>query len=205
MDHKTEIAYSAFSSFHSIIDYYIILIENKSEIMSAERKRNIEKIESDEIKHLYSEELYFYFQSGYLDLTLKSAVINLFNNIEMNLRKIMTELKSENNYPIAYSDLSGSILDKSKLFFKNYGLKYIPNNSLEIINEIQKIRDCFVHCNGIINESRDKTFLLNLVSIDSHYVNNDGYIEIQKEYCFQLLNESKNIIMQLFKDNGYIF
>jgi len=97
MDEKTQIAYSAFSQLYSVRDYYLTIFANKSELMIAEKNRNIGKISEPEIQHLYSEELYFYFQSAFVDITLKSAIISLFNTIELCLRKLMIEMELGNS------------------------------------------------------------------------------------------------------------
>ena len=194
---------NALSEFNAIKDYYNVIMSNSLQIMINERKRIAIEVAEDKSLREFEEEIYMEFENQFNELTKKATIIGLFNTIENTLRNLMVEIKNENNLCIGYNSFVGSILEKAKLYFLNYKLKFIKNSDLELINEIQKIRDCYVHCNGRVDESRDKKYIETLCRNSDKYFNVDGILYVEGNYLYGLIEKSSNIVLKLYNDNGF--
>ena len=120
----------------------------------------------------------------------------LFTIFERRVRallKITAELKP--NISKGFSEYKGSFLDKTKAYIKdNLEIDITSSNMWADINELQKVRDCIIHCGGQVSESRDALFLRQLFTTNKIDLNRYDYILITDKYCHELGKSMKIFI-----------
>jgi hypothetical protein len=132
----------------------------------------------------------------------QSFVVALFIHVDSKLTQICDHLKLKQNLSIRMSHLNGNIIERSKRYLGNIAAKSISSLDWSSVEELMKVRDCIVHCNGNILISRDQQFLRNLCSTRGSDIlklavrNNDEgeWLNIQKDYGLIVTSEVRDFI-----------
>jgi hypothetical protein len=160
-------------------------------ISSISQNLESEKLESDN----YNIPLGFFQveQSSRIRYSYLTFLFTIFERRMRALLKILFELNP--NISKSFDEYKGSFLEKTKAFLKdNLEIDITSGKMWSDINELQKIRDCIIHCGGQINESRDKIFLNHLFELKKIDLNRYNYILLTNFYCHQLGVSMKNFI-----------
>ena len=133
------------------------------------------------------------FPLGYFQIEQPSRIryahiVFLFTVLERRVRallKLTVELKPTIVKDI--SDYKGSFLEKTKQFLKdNLGIDLSTSSVWPDIMVYQKVRDCIIHCDGNVNESRDVIILKQLAHNSKLSLNNNGYILVDNAFCEEM-------------------
>lgn len=91
-----------------------------------------------------------------------SCVLMLYTVVERELRRLCGNLETEKGpSKLNYKDLKGGILEQVPKWCRVcFGLEIASMREFAAIRDLQKIRDCIVHCNGEVDASRDKKEIL---------------------------------------------
>ncbi|MBP6863891.1 MAG: hypothetical protein KBC32_01335 [Candidatus Didemnitutus sp.] len=92
-----------------------------------------------------------------------AAVITLVAVFERELRRLLDTLAAERKVTVSYRNLRTSLLEHARVFLREQAgpdLASLPE--LTQIHNLQKVRDCLVHCYGDAALSRDRAHLLKL-------------------------------------------
>lgn len=203
MDLKDKIHFHMFYTFWSLIDYCKIVIDNREETIKHEYEKSVASDTDQQKRYFKAEELHNYCYSEFTYITTNSMIINLFNAIEVFLRKLCNKIKEDNKYLAGIAALNGSIIEKVKTFYSIYDLPLIDQDIFDLFLNIQKIRDCLVHCNGIIEESRDSKYLYELLKDENKIRLMNGSMVVEYNYCMELLVKSKDSMISIFDNAGY--
>lgn len=94
-----------------------------------------------------------------------SSVVALFATFEREIRRFADNLAKEGKAKISYKDLKGGLLDQISKYAEAFcGFSTSNLAGYSQICDLQKIRDCVVHCHGELALFRDKAYLLKLGS-----------------------------------------
>jgi hypothetical protein len=202
MSEVNKLHMNMFYHFWSLIDYQNIILETSVNIAESEIEARLKNIDEPQEKYFIAEELHDYFETDSLHLTTSSIIINLFSRIEVCLRQLCKELEQNRNTSYRFNDMHGSVLKKTKDFYEKNNLQGYSIEVHNLFSTIQKLRDCFVHCNGYLNESRDKEYLLTLVaSGDLRIVNYELSVNI--DYCKDILLKAKDGMIEIYTNSGF--
>jgi hypothetical protein len=94
-----------------------------------------------------------------------SSVVTLFAIFERELKRLADNLMNGRRAPISYKDFKGGLMDQVAKYTEAFcGISIAGCRGHNQIHDLQKIRDCIVHCYGEASLSRDLKHLLNLNS-----------------------------------------
>lgn len=92
-----------------------------------------------------------------------SVIVTLFAIFERELRRMADSVAKETGAAISYKGLKGSVVPCVANFVKaNKGISLQTLPGYSTIMDLQKVRDCIVHCYGDIALSRDRDVLSRL-------------------------------------------
>lgn len=95
----------------------------------------------------------------------QSCIVMLYATVERELRRLIENLEKERGpQKLQLKDMKAdSYMAKVGKFVKEfYGIKFSDCPQYTALCDLQKIRDCIIHCHGEVSLSRDKDFLLKL-------------------------------------------
>ena len=94
-----------------------------------------------------------------------ASVVTLFAIFERELKRLADNLAKDGRAPISYKDLRGGLLEQLGKFTEGFcGFGIAGCRGYTQICDLQKVRDCIVHCYGDVALSRDSKYLLKLNS-----------------------------------------
>jgi hypothetical protein len=94
-----------------------------------------------------------------------AVVITLFAQFERELRRAAGYIATEAKNPITFRGARGSHFEHvQKFVLRHLGFDLSTLPSYDRICDLQKVRDCLVHCYGEAGLSRDRDYLLKLSS-----------------------------------------
>lgn len=135
-----------------------------------------------------------------------SSVVMLFVTIERELRRLTENLEKEYGpQKLQVKDIKANsyMAQVGKYIEVFHGVKFPDCPQYEALSDLQKIRDCIIHCRGEVSLSRDKDYLVNLWRGDKRRrgfaapANDDVHIDIQ---CIkQFLIEIWSFFVWVFK------
>jgi len=108
----------------------------------------------------------------------QSCIVMLFSMVERELQRLVDNLNKEHGkQKLGPKDLRGSFLQQTNKFTEAfYGLSLTNCPEYNAVCDLQKIRDCIVHCRGevsLVNES-DRKYLLALKK------NRPGFLALER-------------------------
>ena len=130
-----------------------------------------------------------------------SCVTMLYAVVERELRRLCSTLKIEHSSAkLGYKDLKGGILEQITKWCQAYfelDLTLFPEFSQ--IRDLQKVRDCIVHCRGEVDESRDKQYLIAMTKRYPGFMAwEHDEIEIESDFILRLHREAWNFFLAVF-------
>jgi len=130
-----------------------------------------------------------------------SCVAMLYTVVERELRRLCSNLEKEKgSAKLKYKDLKGGILEQiPKWCTFCFGLEIASFKEFSEIRDLQKIRDCIVHCNGEVDDSRDKKDIL---AMKDRYTGFFAWerieIEIQPQFVSHMHRQVWNFFLAVF-------
>jgi hypothetical protein len=92
-----------------------------------------------------------------------AAVITLFALMERELRRVGDTLAAETKVPLSFRNISGGhYAHVRKYVLEHAGVDFAVLPGCSQIHDLQKVRDCLVHCYGDAGLSRDREYLVKL-------------------------------------------
>lgn len=117
-----------------------------------------------------------------------SFIVILHIVLEDRLRATCNEIHNRRDLPIKEKDLKGAPLERVSTFLKKIAAIDYNNQSVwQKLKDLQMIRDCIVHTNGKIEESRDKNRLYDLCKKEIGISSEDGSLVVDNSYCTRTL------------------
>lgn len=166
--------------------------------------------EINEIEMYYGDDLYE-IEKIQINLYRNSTVISLHSLLESELNSICKHIYKKLNYPIEQSDLYGNGINRSKKYLQLIaGVKFENlNTEWSKISDLNKIRNCIVHCNGTVeisNDTKKQKSLEKIINCHPHleFIHNSKII-ISKEFIEQSITDIEkfldNIYQQLIQEH----
>lgn len=130
-----------------------------------------------------------------------SCMVMLYSTVERELRRVVESLEKVSGKQIlTLNDFSGSPQEKvKKLVEVFFGLKLSDCGQFESLCDLQKIRDCIIHCLGDVGLSRDKKFLMELgKKIPGYWAHPGNEMTIDSECIRHFIVEVWSFFIWLF-------
>jgi hypothetical protein len=131
-----------------------------------------------------------------------SFIVALYIHTESKLTYICNHIQNTRSLPLRLSHFNGSLIDRSKRYLVTYASLPISNASWSVIDELSKVRDCIVHCNGNILLSRDVEFLTSICqnrhrkfigTITRNGIEGE-WLSFSRNYCMKITADVRDFI-----------
>lgn len=132
----------------------------------------------------------------------KSLFLSTYFLLENSLDQICKNLKKSNSYNLALKDISGNGIFRSSLYLKKVCniTKPFETQTWTEINDLNKIRNIFVHSDGILPKSATDTIKVcekyNQIQI-SIYDDDNLIIDIDSEFCKYSLTKIEKLLNEV--------
>lgn len=167
IDWRTYETFSSISAFRSYWKETERLIGDAADIKELLYGPSGRPTTEDEISELLAErDVVRHLHDKVITPTFRySAVVSLYAVFERELRRFADNLFEEKKSKLRYKDLRGALLDQVCKYCDTV-CSFSPSQATCFgrVCELQKVRDCVVHCFGEPAMSRDKDYLLRLSS-----------------------------------------
>lgn len=123
-----------------------------------------------------------------------SFIVLLFILFEQRTRSLCKEVRDrKNSLILKLNDLNGGFVERVTLFLTKV-VSLLPEDSVhwKELEILQKVRDCIVHTNGFLPDSRDRDFLAKFVTSKIGISCFDDYLTLEYEFCETMLKSVKN-------------
>ena len=131
-----------------------------------------------------------------------SCIVMLYTTIERELRRLVENLEDERGpQKLKLNDIreSSFLTQVAKFVEVFFGPRFATCPQFQALCDLQKIRDCIIHCRGEVALSRDKTYLVNLKDRRHGFFAWEGTdIEIESECIEGFISETWNFFTWLF-------
>jgi hypothetical protein len=130
-----------------------------------------------------------------------ACVVMLYAAVESELLRLVDNLVVERGeQKLKYKDLKGNLLNQvtkfSEVFF---GLRIVGCPTYGALCDLQKVRDCIVHCRGEVALSGDRTYLLGLGNTRPGFCAYEGAeLEIQPCCIERFIKEMWTLFVWVF-------
>ena len=134
-----------------------------------------------------------------------SFLVLLHIIFETRLLSACNEISRRRNIDIKEKQLKGPPIERANIFLRRI-VHIFPKNQKpwQTLSDLQKVRDCIVHANGKVSESRDKKHFEDVFSKDIGVsVDDSGYLKIERRYCEHSLDATKAFFNDLFTVAGF--
>lgn len=142
-----------------------------------------------------------------------SVLMSLYTLIESNLTLIAAEMKTRNHLPLNMMDLQAkNLVERFEKFWTKVGaLNWWEDCRWNQLKDIEKLRNCIAHRNGIIreNDGRIKQLLqhgdgIHLVDVSDHLADPDdaGTLEIDEGFCKDGIESMSALLNEVFERAG---
>lgn len=194
------------TSFSSIHDYFSLINKKQQEIVEEEANKEFIEFgaaDDDELNKPSKEEIVNQITESIEDIKTKTILVYLNDRNEYYLSHLCKAIQKETKDEIHYCDFAGNPIEKTNRYLKHKNMKSIIGYNLAIVVELQKIRNCIVHCNSKISESKDKNEINKLIRENKGLFNNNGELLVNTSYVLFMINEITRIIHDVYKENGW--
>jgi uncharacterized protein with PIN domain len=130
-----------------------------------------------------------------------SCIVMLYTTVERELKRLVENLEKERGpQKLKLKDISGASLDRAAKFVEVfYGLRLGDCPQYAALHDLQKIRDCIIHCLGEVRLSNDKDYLVKLeTKRHGFFAHPQSDIKIQSECIEQFLREIWSFFTWIF-------
>jgi len=137
------------------------------------------------------------------DFIGRSFTVQLSDKIEYLFRQLCNEIQEKNKFILSYSDLNGKPIEKALKYCMQLNIRFTKAEFQEI-ELLDKLRNCIVHADGNILESKD-TIILNKISKDRklHFNGFENTLYISIDNCRRILISCKQEVDAIFSKLGY--
>lgn len=152
----------------------------------------------DEIGDMFYDELHF-IEEVLIAQYRKSTLVSLYSLLENSLANLCKKIHILRKYP---DPPKGNGIDSSKRYLKEYTKIDFSDLDSEWkhLNDLKKIRDCIVHCEGNINLSRDYEQLQSIIKRRPDILlKNEREINIRHDYIDFILSQTYLFINKVIK------
>jgi hypothetical protein len=135
-----------------------------------------------------------------------SFVVLIFLEIENRLKITCDVIKQVRELPLRSKDLRGDTLEQCMLFldkFVSIGREQVVN--WQAISDLAKVRNCIVHTNGRVEDSKDKIYLYTLIKKHPEFFKltetslvEEGRLMVEHNYCFTTTAKAKDFFEDIF-------
>lgn len=145
----------------------------------------------------------------HLDMFYSSFVICIFSYFEHTLDTICRNFAVKNKSDITLNDMKGKGIHRARLYMKKICKFTLPNNDLwSFVVKLGNIRNCLAHAGGEISDADYLSFksyvsVVHGLKIWEHP--DIRLIQVQKEYCLEVVNIIKEYLAKLDKDNRNLY
>jgi hypothetical protein len=197
-------------AFDSLADYLDIIegqFESVRKLESNRIQQNPPAGLSEEEFAEYQSEIQFFEDRYERDFPSKirySFVVLLYIVLETRLRAVCDEISKRINLDLRERDLKGAIMERAKAFLKK--VAKLPNGDPMVwqwMSDFQKVRDCIVHTNGRIEESKDKARIGKICNETEGLSSGAGLLMIERHYCIKTLEMTKSYFKHIFDSAGF--
>ena len=202
--YETFSALSAFESFWKETERLVSDAAQNEELLDgpkwtpANQEEHAEYLEERRIvRHLHDEVVTPTFRYA--------SVVTLFATFEREIKRFADNLAKIETAKISYKDLKGGLLEQISKYADAFcGFSTSGLTGYGQICDLQKVRDCVVHCHGDPALSRDKAYLLKLGSSTKGLEIYDGApIEIAPLFIENSLVAVRDFFRELFSKVGW--
>ena len=125
-----------------------------------------------------------------------SFLVVLVSEMEIYLNEICRDVAEINRSTIKVSDLRGTMLERSQKFLEGKFTGPDPE-ILDFVSSLYHVRNVFVHNAGRINDYRHSHKLSGFVETEHGLSNQNGSVEIDKEFCYKSVDMAKRLLQPL--------
>ena len=122
-----------------------------------------------------------------------SYITTIYIHIESKLSEICNNLINKNQ--LRFDQIPGNLNKKWKTYLSNFD-SFSTSIDWSVIDEVTKVRNCIIHCNGNISISRDHKYLRALCS---SRVSNKIFLSLRKNSDGEWLSVQENYNLLLTK------
>jgi hypothetical protein len=200
IDWRTYDTFAALSAFDSYWRESERLIKDGGDIEELLYGPNWSPKDEDEVSEILAERrVVRHLHDEIITPTFRySTVVTLFAVVERELRRFADNSADELKANLSYKDLRGALLEqisKHSHAFRGFSLSELTTYTR--VCDLQKVRDCLVHCHGDVSLSRDKAHLLRLSSPINGIFAHEG---IDLEVSPSFIENSYSAVWLLFSE-----
>ncbi|MCD6335854.1 MAG: hypothetical protein J7M27_11070 [Candidatus Latescibacteria bacterium] len=130
-----------------------------------------------------------------------SFIISLSSFAEDYLKHICWEVAIIERVHEDPREWGHSIFKETRKFLKNQGGFSSPTDSdWTFLYRIYDIRNVYVHHGGNLNRCRDASKIEKFISLQPGISESNGFIELEKEFCFVVLEVVERMIRSLYEE-----
>ncbi len=132
-----------------------------------------------------------------------SSIVMLYTIVERELRRLVVSLENDRGkQKLGFKELRGSFLQQTGKFAEVFfGLSLTSCPDYNAVCDLQKIRDCIVHCRGEVNlvNENDRKYLLKLKDVRPGFFAWEGTdVEIGPECVELFIKETWRFFIWIF-------
>ena len=130
----------------------------------------------------------------------------LQSNIESCLRNMCHEIARRRQLQFEEKEYNGNVYEKTKKFLsKAANIRVTEITMWNKMQDIQKVRDCLVHVDGVVADSRDVKHLKAMVGRGiGLLLDRSGKLFIEYMYCHNSVIEAHRYFKTLLDEAGFI-
>ena len=165
-----------------------------------EQTEELDDYEKAELKEFLSD-TYVQLEDIYVKIHRRSILVSIYSFLENSLNRLCNQLNSRNKYPIKVEDLKGEGVVRAKIYLeKLVQIDFsIINTEWSCIQELNKLRNCIVHCEGDISNYRQKKAIENIVKNNKNLsLLFDHEIMVDYEYIDSVLTNTEAFLNKLY-------
>jgi hypothetical protein len=172
-----------------------VISDIRQEIESSTTLSNVEEVFAEELQLVN-----YHFANTYPRIQAYSAIVLTYSAVEYWLERICKRIRIDRNLPVGVRDFTGTLTEKFSKFAKTFELCDIPSAHRTLIENLRLIRNCIVHTDGRIAESKASTKLRKLVRREKGLgINEDGALTIEIDKALELVDSSGKAVASLYK------
>lgn len=158
--------------------------------------------EAMEIQRYFSDEHYM-IEEIYIGMYRKSTLVSIYSFVENSLNDLCKHLNKKNSYPITLDDLKGEGIERAKSYLEKLAKVdfQVLNGEWCHLQDLNKIRNCIVHCEGDIKSLKSDSKIKNIVAQNpSLSLKNERNLSIEREYVDFCITKTETFLEKLYQE-----
>lgn len=143
---------------------------------------------------------YYIIEKIYIAMYRKSTLASIYSFLEVSMNRICTHLNSKHDYPVDINDLKDNGIVRAKNYLEKLAKVNFNklNGEWSDLRDFNKIRNCIIHSEGNIKNSRNETKLKNIINnTQSLSLYEERNIEIDREYIDFIIDRIEKFLEKL--------